>query len=303
MEADLAAPNADLVRTACEEFDRENGVVENALAELFAAYPANDNAGRVLLKVVALNSLYTTRVLAVLKLAGHIAGQGAALDAALAAGSREAVDAIVRVSVVDKDFTVYSFASKYCNWHRPNLYPIYDSRVDKYLWALKKQNLFQCEAFSQHDDLHSYPQFCVVMTAFREQFGLASFTFKQIDKFLWSQREAIWTVADEEVREEAPPEETAIFEEPPPIPEAAPVNAFGGPPAESAEAEVAVASLSRQEETLPIYHPDLELLKRQDDGVKLFLDRFGAAPPIPSREQDNDRNPIPSRERDNDRKL
>lgn len=290
MEAALTAPTAELVRNACGDFNRENDVTEKALAELFAAYPANDNPSRVLLKVVALNSLYTTRILAVLKLASHISGQGSALDAALATGSPEAVDLVARASPRDVDFTFYSFASKYCNWHQPNLYPIYDSRVDKYLWALKKHGLFQCAAFSQHEDLYKYPQFCLVMTAFREQFGLGSFTFKQIDNFLWSQGQAIWTVAEEEVPEETAPDEMAIFEEPPPIPEHGPMNAFGGPPAESAEAEVAVASQSQQEETLPVYHPDEELLKRRDDG-KLFLDMFPASVPSPDREQPDDRKP------------
>lgn len=290
MEAALTAPTAELVRNACDEFNRENQVTEKALAELFAAYPANDNPSRVLLKVVALNSLYTTRILAVLKLASRIAGQGAALDAALATGSPQAVDAVAGVGSGDPDFTFYSFASKYCNWHQPNLYPIYDSRVDKYLWALKKDGLFQTEAFSQRQDLCKYPQFCLVMTAFREQFGLGSFTFKQIDKFLWSQGQAIWNVAEEEeVPEKTAPEEM-VFEELPPIPEHGPVNAFGGPPAGSAEAEVAVASQNQQEETLPIYHPDEELLKRRDDG-KLFLDMFPAAAPSPEREQPSDRKP------------
>lgn len=288
MEAALTAPNAELVRKACEEFDRENEITEKALSDLFAAYPANDNASHVLLKVAALNSLYATRILAVLKLANHIAGLGAELDSVLATGSPDAIDAIGRVSIADKDFFFYSFASKYCNWHWPSLYPIYDARVDKYLWALKKQGLFQSEAFSQHQDLYKYSQFCLVMTAFREQFGLGSFTFKQIDKFLWSQGEAIWIVAEEEVREEAAPEETAVFEEPPPIPEPVPVNAFGGPPAESAEAEVAVASQSQREETVPIYHPDSELLKRPD---KLFLDMFAAAPPTSSGEGADGRKP------------
>ena len=278
MEATLTAPNAELVRKACDEFDRENEVMEKALAELFAAHPANDNASHVLLKVAALNSLYATRILAVLKLASHITAQGAALDAALSSGSPEAVDAIAHVSNEDKDLTFYSFASKYCNWHRPNLYPIYDSRVDKYLWALKKRGLFQTEAFSQRQDLYSYPRFCLIVTAFREQFGLGSFTFKEIDKFLWSQGEAIWTVAEEEAPEEITPEETADFEEPTPLPQPELVNAFGGPPADSAEAEVAVAAQVQQEETLPIYHPDAELLKRRDESARLFLDKFPAPP-------------------------
>lgn len=241
------------------------------------------------MKVVALNSLYTTRILAVLKLAHHIADLGARLDSALAAGSREAVTLIAEAGNADSDLSFYTFATKYCNWHQPNLYPIYDSRVDKYLWALKKQGAFQCEALAGRQDLREYPQFCVVMTAFREQFGLGSFTFKQIDEYLWSQGEAIWAVADEEARVEARVEVVADFEEPPPEPEPAPVNAFGGPPAESAEAEVAAAS-EAQADTIPTYEPDSELLKRRDEGIKLFLDMFPTKS-APVEDEINDRKP------------
>lgn len=280
MEATLTVPNSDLVREACRQFDRENDVSEKALSELFAAYPANTNPSHILLKVVALNSLYSTRILAVLKLAHHIADLGANLDAALAAGSPEAIATIARAGHDDSDLSFYSFATKYCNWHRPNLYPIYDSRAEKYLWALKRQGIFNCEALSSRDDLHSYPQFCVVMTAFREQFGLGSFTFKQIDELLWSQGEVIWALADEEARVEVRLE-TGDFEEPPPIPEAAPISAFGGPPAESAEAEMAAAVQAPADDTIPVYEPDSELLKHRDDGMKLFLDMF-ATPPAPA---------------------
>jgi hypothetical protein len=199
MDTALRAPDAVLVREACEQFDRENETSEKALAELFAAYPGNDNASHVLLKVVALNSLYSTRILAVLKLANHIAEQGAQIDAALAAGSAEAVEVIAGAGQID--LTFYSFATKYCNWHNPGAYPIYDSRVDKYLWGLKKQGLFSSEKLAERGDMWSYPAFCEVMTAFRNDFGLGAFSFKEIDKFLWSQGEAIWAMADEEARE------------------------------------------------------------------------------------------------------
>jgi hypothetical protein len=279
VEATLTVPNSDLVREACRQFDHENDVTETALAELFAAYPANDNPSHILLKVVALNSLYSTRILAVLKLAHFIANLGATLDAALAAGSPEAVTLIAHAGSGGSDPSFYTFATKYCNWHQPNLYPIYDSRVDKYLWALKKQGIFTCEALSDHQDLQSYPQFCVVMTAYREQFGLGSFTFKEIDKFLWSQGEVIWAVADEEAREEIRVEASVVFEEPPPIPEHPPVNAFGGAPAESAEAEVAAASQAAALDVIPVYEPDAELLRRRDESMKLFLDMFPSTLP------------------------
>jgi hypothetical protein len=277
MEATLTVPNSDLVREACKQFDRENAVSEKALTELFAAYPANTNPSHILLKVVALNSLYSTRILAVLKLAHFIANLGANLDAALATGSPEAVTLIAKAGNADSDLSFYTFATKYCNRHQPNLYPIYDSRAEKYLWTLKRQGIFNCEALSGRDDLHSYPQFCVVMTAFREQFGLGSFTFKQIDELLWSQGEVIWALADEEARVEVHLE-TGDFEEPPPLPEPAPMSAFGGPPAESAEAEMAAAAQVPVEDTIPVYEPDSELLKHREDGMKLFLDMFATAP-------------------------
>ena len=198
METALIAPTVELVREACEQFHRENGVTEKALADLFGAYPSNEDASHVLLKVAALNSLYATRILAVLKLAEHIVGLGAKLDAALVAGSPNAVEQIARIGIGEKDFTFYSFASKYCNWHRPELYPIYDSRVDKYLWLLKKQGEFSCEKFTSRTDLGSYSIFRDVMIALRDQFGLGSFSFKQIDAFLWSQGEAIWAAAEED---------------------------------------------------------------------------------------------------------
>lgn len=290
MEATLTVPNSDLVREACQQFDRENDVTETALAALLAAHPANTNPSHILLKVVALNSLYSTRILAVLKLAHYIADLGANLDSALASGSPEAVASIARAGNGDSDLSFYTFATKYCNWHRPNLYPIYDSRVDKYLWVLKRQGIFSCEALSSRDDLHVYPQFCVVMTAFREQFGLGSFTFKEIDKFLWSQGEVIWALADEEARVEVRLE-TGDFEEPPPIPEAAPISAFGGPPAESAEAEMAAAAQAPADDTIPIYEPDSELLKPREDGVKLFLDMFATTPAPPDNDAADIRKP------------
>lgn len=198
METALIAPSADLVRAACEQFDRENSVTEKALTDLFGAYPTNEDASHVLLKVAALNSLYATRILAVLKMAQHIDGLGAELDAALAAGSPDAVEQIAKIGIREKDFTFYSFGSKYCNWHKPELYPIYDSRVDKYLWLLKKQGEFSCEKFTNRENLRNYATFRDLMIALRDQFGLGSFSFKQIDAFLWSQGEAIWAAAEED---------------------------------------------------------------------------------------------------------
>ena len=191
MDASLFTPSAELVNEACERFDRENEVVEKALADLFAQYPANTNPSHVLLKVVALNTLYSTRILAVLKVARHIHELGEKLDAALEAGSAEAVDWIANINIEEKNLYYYSFATKYCNWHKPDLYPLYELRVEKYLWFVKKQAVFNSDSLNGHEDLWSYSTFCKVMAAFREEFGLGSYNYKQIDKFLWAQAESM----------------------------------------------------------------------------------------------------------------
>jgi hypothetical protein len=73
---------------------------------------------------------------------------------------------------------------------RDNLksYPIYDSRVDKYLWSLQKPERFTESRFA-HDGLWDYPKFLEIMSSFHDHYGLGSFTFKEIDKFLWLEGE------------------------------------------------------------------------------------------------------------------
>ena len=87
-------PTQDLVRLACKEFDEGNVVVEEALRELFHDYPRNDNESQILLKVVALNRLYSTNIFAVYDMAHHIWIQGKDIDSALAEGTPEIVDKI-----------------------------------------------------------------------------------------------------------------------------------------------------------------------------------------------------------------
>ena len=142
MNAMLQTPTADTVRTACERFDRENELIEQTLSELFQQYPRNDDLRHVLLKVVAVNALYHTCIYALDTVARHIYAHGAEIDAALAAGSHEIVDKIAKVRVQGKVHNFFSFATKYCSWHQPEKYPIYDSRVDSYLWNLQQQSAF-----------------------------------------------------------------------------------------------------------------------------------------------------------------
>jgi hypothetical protein len=188
----LTAPTEALVKAACEEFDREDWDIEKALTDLFSQYPDNRNRPHVLLKVVALNALYSTQIRLysyeipdVMDVTGHIHRNGQEIDQALADGRPEAVDTIASISVSGKkDRRYFSFATKYCSWHRPEFYPIYDSRVDRYISCLKTEPPF-AEFFNTGEEHWRYAEFRGLISTFRDHYALGSFTFKEIDKFLY----------------------------------------------------------------------------------------------------------------------
>jgi hypothetical protein len=115
-------------------------------------------------------------------LATHICEQK--IDSDLQVGGPEAVQKISSFNVKGEERNCYSFATKYCNWHNHDSYLIYDGRMDKYPWTLQKQKHF-ASSFNANSDLKNYAKFSEVMIAFRATYGLDSFTFKEIDKFLW----------------------------------------------------------------------------------------------------------------------
>lgn len=135
----------------------------------------------MLLKVATLNSLYNTNIYAVYTVAEHIRQLN--IDLKLENHSLDLVNEIATVTIRDKTRRNYSFASKYCSWHLPEIYPIYDSIVEQMIWIYQKSNQFT--HFYRYE-LRDYARYWEIMTLFRGFFGLDQFTFKQIDKFLWS---------------------------------------------------------------------------------------------------------------------
>ncbi len=176
----LPDPTAELVAVSVKKFDDENRVLENALQLLVERFPRNDNPSGVLLKVVSINALYRTAILAFENVARHILE--CKVDEDIQAGEALVVDRIARISLNGKTRYNYSFATKYCSWHKPDLYPIFDSRVEECLWAYQRWDSFHS---FRRDDLWTYSNFREIVSAFRERYHLNSFTFKQLDKFLY----------------------------------------------------------------------------------------------------------------------
>jgi hypothetical protein len=81
-----------------------------------------------------------------------------------------------------------SFASKYCCMHNNAAYPIYDSIVRAMLRALKKRDKFTKKGITKISDYGEYKCIYDEMIAF---YGLQKFTYRQIDKCLWTKGKEI----------------------------------------------------------------------------------------------------------------
>lgn len=162
-----------------------NEKLDAALRTLFQAIPNNTDVGEVAVKLAALNGLYATSIFAVVQVATHIVQLG--IDARLAEATVDAnlIEEIATVEIRGKRRRNYSFATKYCAFHRQDLYPIYDSLVAGVLNTLLQQG----EAFDSFVPGErwrtDYTIWYRSITKFRTHYDLDAFSIRDIDKYLW----------------------------------------------------------------------------------------------------------------------
>ena len=175
-------PTEELVEKYLDAFrsDERYFLADQAIIELVKKFPKNAVLEHVLLKVTAINDLYDTNIYATFTMAHHI--HTLAIDEDLAAASTEIVDRIAAATFSDKPRNVFSFASKYCSWHDPLNYPLYDAYVEKLLLAYRRKDKF---AKFKNPDLRHYTDYKKIVSNFRHYYGLQRFSFKELDKFLW----------------------------------------------------------------------------------------------------------------------
>jgi hypothetical protein len=182
-------PTLDYVTQRIAEFndDPQYYGAERAVDLVFRQWPQNTVDEQVLVKVVVLNRLYSTNIYDPYTVANHIVAKG--IDHHLASGDPTLVDDLARVAFGTRTRVLFSFATKYCAWHQPNRYQIYDSFVDWLLWEYRKQ--FEFAKFRRYE-LRQYPDFLRIVRSFADAFSLQAFTPKHIDKFLWIEGMRQW---------------------------------------------------------------------------------------------------------------
>jgi hypothetical protein len=155
---------------------------ESSLRKLFTVtYPENNDLDDVLIKVCSLNDFYNTNIFSPFTVAKHIINLK--IDKKLEESNLEIVNKIADISVNGgKRINFYSFATKYCSHHKPAVYPIYDSYVEKMLMFFKRNDEF---AKFIKNDLREYKRYKEILLNFQSFYDLKDFGLKQIDKYLW----------------------------------------------------------------------------------------------------------------------
>ena len=156
MSTPLPRPTVELVTAIGHMFDCDfaSKLADDSLTELFEAFPNNTSLSHIMLKVVAVNSLYATNVALsagntkrLATMAQHIHGLN--LDRHLDNNDLRSVDLVAQITINSRQSNFYSFASKYCSWQKQSIFPIYDRRARTHLQQYKKQDSFS--TFSTND--------------------------------------------------------------------------------------------------------------------------------------------------------
>lgn len=174
---------------------------EAALTWLFKTYPHNTDLNQVLIKVTALNALYSTYIFHITETARHVI-ELKDFDRRVREGDLSLVRDLAIFKVILKtdnsktgesktdeedestrEKHIFSFASKYCSWHNPEAYPIYDSKVRDKLRLFK--NTPKSGLTYKKGDLETYEGFCKAITELRDKFCLGP-SMKRIDRYLWA---------------------------------------------------------------------------------------------------------------------
>lgn len=179
---ELKIPSEELVEEYYENFKNSERyyLADKAIEKLIEKFPKNNTLEHILLKTIVINDLYSTQIYGTVEMAKHIKSLN--IDKGLEIKSPDIVTKIATGKIAGKRKYFYSFASKYCNWHDRENFPIYDKYVERLIWEYKKQYSF---VSFRRRDLRDYPKYKIAIKKFREYYKLTKFNYKELDKFLW----------------------------------------------------------------------------------------------------------------------
>lgn len=181
------------VRKYIDSFDKEQEVPEEALNYVFSSYKSSQNQAEILCKVIMLNHIYSAGLnsnratdftkkhhVDVYLMAEKLAEKSDEINRLIfdeASNPWEAVNYIMGL-FSDNYCSVYSFVTKYCNWHNPQKFPIADNYSKGVLY-------YYFDKTYPRESFNDYEMFCKIYKEFQECECVKDLSIKEIDKFLW----------------------------------------------------------------------------------------------------------------------
>ncbi len=156
---------------------------ETSLNLLINNYNSNNKLENILLKSSVINDFYGTNIFSIYEVAKKIHSI-TNFDELLLKGDPKLVNKMKEVN----NHSFYSFSTKYCSFHEPLKYPIYDSNVDNVLWYFKNNKYFNSSSFKNRKSLKDYETFKTILDDFLNEINTTNktnYNYKEIDHYLW----------------------------------------------------------------------------------------------------------------------
>jgi len=159
---------------------------DNRNLELFKKNPSNSSVDDVRNKMSAMNDAEINQHTLMEEVIKHIINLK--IDDRINRGDLTVVEDIANISAKGKSFSLLHFASAFCNFHKPDLFPIYsDQHIGFYKRYIKEYNLPL-----DPEKINTYDVFSKALKDLVHRLGLTGkMNYLQIRKFGWLYAETV----------------------------------------------------------------------------------------------------------------
>lgn len=148
--------------------------------ELFEKTPLNTNAEDIRMKISAINDDEIRKQTLMEDMVTHILGLK--IDDRLKQGDLNLVEEIASITAHGKSYHVMHFASVYCNYHKPDVYPIYSEQY----FAFYRQYIKTFALPLDPENLNSYQVFSAALNDLLIRTNLkGKMNYLHVRKFGW----------------------------------------------------------------------------------------------------------------------
>lgn len=154
--------------------------------DVFKKYPLNTNADDIRIKLSSINDMDIINNTLLEDVITHISDLE--IDERIKRGDRSVVNDIAAITAKGKSFYLLHFASVYCNFHRPDIFPIYSEQHIEFYKHYIKENKLPLDP----EKINTYEVFSKALDDLVQRWGLTGkMNYLHLRKFGWLYAESV----------------------------------------------------------------------------------------------------------------